>query len=292
MNSIEKAVKRLMTGGGGAEPKIVGEAPAGYSGPYDPRVSPENVGCRINVTRLKEYGFLTPDTVDQKLAEQYRVLKRPLLLNAFNTGPDKVDYSNSVMVTSAIEGEGKTFTAFNLAISMSMERNSTVLLVDSDVIKGSLSRLLGLENNPGLVDLLSNPELSLADVIVTTDIPRLKVLPAGRPDAHSTELLASTDMKRIADELSVRYPDRIILFDAPPLLATSQAKVLTHIAGQILMVVEAGSTAQELVKESVSQLDANNKIVGVVLNKSRTSSAGYYGGYYGGSYGDSYGSTG
>jgi Mrp family chromosome partitioning ATPase len=94
-------------------------------------------------------------------------------------------------------------------------------------------------------------------------------------------------MKRIADELSARYPDRIILFDAPPLLATSQAKVITHIAGQILLVVEAGATPQELVKESVSQLDSN-KIIGVVLNKSRTSSAGYYGGYYG----DSYGSTG
>ncbi|MGD8569420.1 MAG: XrtA-associated tyrosine autokinase [Gammaproteobacteria bacterium] len=285
MNSIEKAVKRLMVGSGNAEPKSVGEVSPVTD--YKSQAAAENVGCRIDVARLKEYGFLTPDTVDQKLAEQYRVLKRPLLLNAFNTGPDKVDYSNSLMITSAIEGEGKTYTAFNLAISMSMERNTTVLLVDSDVIKCSLSKLLGMENNPGLVDLLSNPEMSLADVIVTTDIPRLKVLPAGRPDVHSTELLASADMKRIADELSARYPDRIILFDAPPLLATSQAKVITHIAGQILLVVEAGATPQELVKESVSQLDSN-KIIGVVLNKSRTSSAGYYGGYYG----DSYGSTG
>jgi exopolysaccharide/PEP-CTERM locus tyrosine autokinase len=278
-----------MTGSGADESKTVGElSPAdGSTFSYAPEKAIENPGCHIAADKLKEFGFLTPDSPDQKLAEQYRVLKRPVLINAFKNGPDKVDYSNSVMITSAAEGEGKTYTSFNLAISMSMERNSTVLLIDSDVIKGSLSNLLGLENSPGLTDLLSNPELTLSDVIVTTDIPRLKVLPAGRPNIHSTELLASAEMKRLANELSTRYPDRIILFDAPPLLATSQAKVLTNLAGQILLVVEAGKTPQQLVEESVSQLD-KNKIIGVVLNKSRTAAGGYYGGYYG----DYYGSTG
>lgn len=270
--------------GGAEDSKTVGElSPATHvSSSYAPESAIENPGCHIAAAKLKEFGFLTPDSPDQKLAEQYRALKRPVLMNAFSNGPDKVAYSNSVMVTSAVEGEGKTYTAFNVAISMSMERNTTVLLIDSDVIKGSLSRLLGLENSPGLIDLLSEPDLNIADVIVTTDIPRLKVLPAGKPNVHSTELLASADMKRIASELSGRYPDRIIVFDAPPLLATSQAKVLTHFAGQILLVVEAGATPQELVKESVSQLDPN-KIIGVVLNKSRTSPEGYYGGYYGSS---------
>lgn len=283
MNSIEKAVKRLMSGTRDGDSVSVGTASAVTEKipAYDHQSEKSNMLCHIAVEKLKDFGFLTPDSADQRLAEEYRMLKRPLLMNAFNTGADKVEHSNSVMVTSAFAGEGKTYTSFNLAISMSMERNNTVLLIDSDVIKGSLSKLLGLENSPGLIDLLTNPELNLSDVIVSTDIPRLKVLPAGRPNIHSTELLASSEMKRIADDMSRRYPDRIILFDAPPLLVTSQAKVLTGVVGQILLVVEAGSTPQEMVKESVSQLD-KNKIIGVVLNKSRSlPGKGYYGGYYG-----------
>lgn len=280
MNTIEKAVKRLISGAGSASDGTVGKAqPA--SADYSPVYSdPDNIQCKIDSAKLKNHGFLTLDNVDTIQAEQYRMLKRPLLTNAFDAGPDKVENSNTVMITSALEGEGKTYTAFNLAISMAMERDNTVLLIDSDVIKASLSRLLGLRDNLGLVDLLINPELSIGDVIVSTDIPRLKILPAGRPNAHSTELLASDQMQQIAGELSRRYSDRVILYDAPPLLATSQAKVLTALAGQVLLVVEAGKTPQELVKESVSQLD-QRKIVGIVLNKSRSSGAGYYGGYYG-----------
>jgi len=148
------------------------------------------------------------------------------------------------------------------------------------VIKASLSRMLGLEGNLGLVDLLVNPELELSDLIVSTDIPRLKILPAGRPNVHSTELLASDNMKALAKELAAQYSDRVLLYDAPPLLATSQAKVLTNLMGQILLVVEVGKTPQELVVESATQLD-KNKIIGVVLNKSRRFSRSYYGGYYG-----------
>lgn len=281
MNSIEKAVKRLISGSG-ETPLSVGKPMPEVNRDHNLDVSleTEKTICHIDSVKLKKHGFLTPDTTNDVLAEQYRVLKRPLLTNAFSDGPDKVPFGNSIMVTSAIEGEGKTYTSFNLSISMSMERNNTVLLIDSDVIKASMSRLLGLEGNLGLVDLLVNPELQLSDLIVSTDIPRLKVLPAGRPNMHSTELLASEQMKKLATELSSQYSDRVILYDAPPLLATSQAKVLTNLAGQILLVVEVGKTPQELVEESASQLD-RNKIIGVVLNKSRRLSHGYYGGYYG-----------
>lgn len=282
MNSIEKAVKRLMSGSGSDRSLSVGQQlPAGSRDRnLDTPIDTEKTICHIDTVRLAKHGYLTPDSTNDVLAEQYRNLKRPLLTNAFNEGPDRISLGNSIMITSAIEGEGKTYTSFNLAISMSMERNSTVLLIDSDVIKASLSRLLGLEGNLGLIDLLVNPELELSDLIVSTDIPRLKVLPAGRPNVHSTELLASEQMKNLAKELSLQYSDRVILYDAPPLLATSQAKVLTNMAGQILLVVEVGKTPQELVEESAAQLD-KNKIVGVVLNKSRRISSGYYGGYYG-----------
>jgi len=283
MNSIEKAVKKLMSGSGDVTKPSISDSNLSNKFGYQQESS---IGsdmatiCHIDSIKLAKFGYLTPNSTNNVLAEQYRVLKRPILMNAFNSGADKVAMGNSIMVTSAIEGEGKTYTAFNLAISMSMERNSTVLLIDSDVIKASLSRMLGLEGNLGLVDLLVNPELSLSELIVSTDIPRLKVLPAGRPNIHSTELLASENMRSLANELASQYNDRVILYDAPPLLATSQAKVLTNLVGQILLVVEVGKTPQELVVESTAQLD-RNKIVGVVLNKSRRLSSGYYGGYYG-----------
>ena len=282
MTSIEKAVKKLISGGNdGAELKV-GKSSQRHYDSYNTAISTDDsqVVCHIDTLKLKNNGYLTPDSTDEVQAEQYRILKRPLLTNAFNEGPDKVPLGNSIMVTSAIEGEGKTYSSFNLAISMAMERNTTVLLIDSDVIKASLSRLLGLEGNLGLIDLLVNPELNLSDLIVPTDIPRLKILPAGRPNVHSTELLASEHMKALAKELSSQYADRVILFDAPPLLATSQAKIVTNLVGQILLVVEVGNTPQELVVECASQLD-KNKIVGVLLNKSRRISHGYYGGYYG-----------
>lgn len=282
MNSIEEAVKKLLSSSGSGKTQSVGTAST-YHGFEDRNLVSDSTGrvmCHIDQARLRGLGFLTPDAADGVLVEQYRVLKRPLIVNAFNKGPDRVENSNSIMVTSSLEGEGKTYTSFNLAISMAMERDYTVLLIDSDVIKASLSSLLGLRENLGLIDLLLNPDMELSDVIVSTDIPRLKILPAGKPNIHSTELLASEQMSRLSRELSNRYSDRIILYDAPPLLATSQAKVLLSLAGQVLLVVEAGGTPQDLVLESASQLD-NDKIVGVVLNKSRSTNAGYYGGYYG-----------
>ena len=285
MNSIEKAVKRLMSGSApDRQNNAIGEAaPLAHAASYDTQLMGDKVVCRIDVEKLKQNGFLLPDNAEGGLSEQYRVLKRPVLMNAFKKELDQVEFRNAVMITSAIQGEGKTYTSMNLALSMAMERNSTVLLIDSDVVKGSLSKLLGLDGSLGLVDLLLNPKLDPADVIITTDIPRLKVLPAGRPDPHSTELLASERMMHIAQELSARYPDRVVLYDAPPLLATSQAKVLTHLVGQVLLVVEAGQTPRELVKESVALLD-KNKIIGVVLNKNKISAnKTYYGGYYGAS---------
>ncbi|MCI0505896.1 MAG: XrtA-associated tyrosine autokinase [Gammaproteobacteria bacterium] len=285
MNSIEKAVKRLMSGSNpDNKNNIVGEAASmGHVVSYDPQPSGDKVVCHIDVEKLKQNGYLLPDNAEGGLAEQYRVLKRPILMNAFKKELDQIEFRNAVMVTSAVQGEGKTYTSINLALSMAMERNNTVLLIDSDVVKGSLSKLLGLDGSLGLVDLLLNPKLDPADVIISTDIPRLKILPAGRPNPHSTELLASERMMFIAQELSARYPDRIVLYDAPPLLATSQAKVLSGLAGQILLVVEAGQTPRDLVKESVAQLD-KNKIIGVVLNKNKISAnKAYYGGYYGAS---------
>ena len=246
--------------------------------------SENNRQCHVDLGALEKMGFLISDSERQmEMADEYRVIKRPLLANAFGKGVVPVDNGNLVMVVSALPGEGKTFTTINLGMSMAVEMDTTVLIMDGDLINPALSRVFGLAGKPGLVDLLLDQEMDVGDVIYSTDIPKLKILPAGRSYQHSTELLGGEEMSRVVSELSARYDDRIILVDAPPLLVTSQANVLAQHAGQILMVVEEGKTPQQAVKEAVSQLK-EDKVIGMVLNKSTQSSFGVYGGYYGGGY--------
>lgn len=284
MSSIEKAADRLSKQSGGdkkpenqsaqEQESPSGEAPSSDSSLRAPTHS-------MDMQALQDLGFLTPDTKREKIAEEYRSLKRPILMNAFGKGATLVDKGNIIMVVSALPGEGKTFTSLNLAISMAAERDKTVLLIDSDVVKPSLTKIIGLQGRPGLIDILLDTRINLADVIVTTDIPNLSLLPSGQTHVHSTELLASDEMEKVVDELAHRYSDRIVLFDAPPILATTESQILTQLAGQILMVVEAGRTPQSAIKEAVSRLDPD-KVVGMVLNKNRRSfTSSYYGGGYG-----------
>jgi len=240
-----------------------------------------NERVSLNYAELNRLGFITPTYNIENLEEEYRIIKRPIIMNAFAKGAAPVLFGNLVMITSALPGEGKSYTSMNLAMSMAMEMDSTVLLIDGDVIRASTSKMLGIDNRPGLTDLLEGKEEGIENVILSTDNPKLKIIPAGRRQTHSTELLASDLMGEIAKELSSRYSDRIILFDAPPLLATTEAIVLTHIMGQIIMVVEAGSSKKDEVKAALSTID-EEKVVGLILNKSRKNASGSYGGYYGG----------
>jgi protein-tyrosine kinase len=187
---------------------------------------------------------------------------------------------NLIMVTSALAGEGKTHTAFNLALNVAREHDYTVLLVDADVIKRDTSTLLGIADRPGLMDLLSDDKLHVGDTLLRTDTSHLVVLPAGKYQAQATELLASREMQRLVSELSNRYPDRIILFDSPPLLATAEAQVLAGLMGQVVLVVEAGRTPQSVVEDAIATLNTSQAI-GLVLNKNQQSLGGdSYGGYY------------
>lgn len=282
-NSIEWSIERLET-----ERSNTGstcEPPATISPEWDESdiyVAPvkEPTIHSLDMDKLRRQGIITAADAHGNSVEEWRMLKRPVLFNAFGNQTTAVKNRNLVVVTSAFSGEGKTFTALNLGMSIAMEVDTTVLLVDSDVVRPSLSELLGLQRLPGLLDVLLDGAGGLSEVIVNTDMPRLKVLPAGSSHSRSTELLASEQMSRMAAELSARYPDRIVIFDAPPLLVTSQANVVAHLAGQIILVVEAGKTPQQAVKDAITQLGAD-KIIGTVLNKShRSAGSGYYG-YYG-----------
>lgn len=235
----------------------------------------------LDLKYFQEHGIITPNTMDSVKAEEFRGLKRPILRNAFGRNAVPIDQGNMVMVTSSLPEEGKTFTALGLAMSIAVEKDTTVLLVDCDVVNPSLSRFLNVQENPGLTDYLNDDSVDLSDIIINTDIENLRILPAGTKFSQSTELLASERMESLTDELSKRYADRIVLFDSPPLLLASQATVLSQLVGQVIVVVEAERTPKSAVKEAVDLLDSD-KTIGLVLNKTKkTSGRRYYGTYYG-----------
>jgi len=215
------------------------------------------------------------------VADEYRRIKRPLLSNAFGKTASLVDRGNLIMVTSSVPGEGKTYTSVNLALAIAQERDNTVLLVDCDSTRQGVSRMLGLQGRPGLVDVLEDENTEISDVLLRTDIPGLVVLPAGRQHDYIVELLASHRMSDLVDEISSRYHDRIVVFDVPPLLPTPQTQIMAGLVGQIVFVIETGRTPQSAVAEALEMIPAE-KAIGLVLNKTEklSSRGGYYYGYY------------
>jgi protein-tyrosine kinase len=219
----------------------------------------------VDRDRLRELSLITPDGARTPLAESFRRIKRQILAKVEKSKPDAAP-TNLVMVTSAIAGEGKTFCAINLAISMALERDRTVLLVDADVAKPSVSRALGLRTEGGLMEVLLDRRLDLGNLLWKTDIGALTVLPAGTAHQHATELLASDAMRELLREMAERYHDRIVVFDSPPLLAASEAGALASQVGQIVVVVEAGKTSEAALKDALDRIDTS-RVTGLLLNK-------------------------
>jgi Mrp family chromosome partitioning ATPase len=185
------------------------------------------------------------------------------------------------MIGSANPGEGKTFSAVNLALSLAAEADYDVLLVDGDIAKPSVMARLGLEDGPGLMDVLADPMLSLADCLVQTDLPGLKVLPAGASTTHDTELLASSRTEELFARLEAGAPRRIIIVDSPPVLAASAATVLAGHVGQLIMVVRADETAEAALRDAIGLMGACPHIQ-LLLNGVKFSPGGRrFGTYYG-----------
>jgi exopolysaccharide/PEP-CTERM locus tyrosine autokinase len=218
----------------------------------------------------------------REIQDDYRRIKRPLVSNACGRNKSMVDRGNLILVTSSIPGEGKTFTSVNLALSISQEMDNTVLLVDCDVAKQGVSRMLGLENVAGLVDVLESDYLTIADVLLQTDIPNLRVVSAGKQNEYVAELLASHRMFDLVNEMARRYSDRIVIFDGPPLLSTPQTQILAGLVGQVVFVIETGKTPQSLVEEALEMIP-EEQATGLVMNKNEglSSRGGSYYGYYG-----------
>jgi len=280
-STIERVVERLP--GAPADDSTGSRPPA-----PPPAVSPPHLAVATDAPRgdpihlhlesLRLRGFVSPDGERSQIAQEFRIIKRPLLANAFGRGTSPVRNGKRVMITSALPGEGKSFCAINLALSIAAERDHKVLLVDADVARPSLPRELGIEVDRGLMDCLADESADLAALILDTDVEKLSLLPAGRTHAHTTELLASEAMSRLLENLSTRFPDTLIVFDSPPLLPTTEARVLAAHMGQILVVVEAGRSPRDSVETALAMV-SDCEVVGLVLNKSRIAKAGYYGGY-------------
>jgi len=233
--------------------------------------------------RLLAANMLVPgSSLGRDIQDDYRRIKRPLVSNALGRNKSMVNRGNLILVTSSVPGEGKTYTSVNLALSISQEMDTTVLLVDCDVAKQGVSRMLGLEKVSGLVDVLENDDLTIGDVLLQTDIPNLRVMSAGKQHEYVAELLASQRMSTLVDEIASRYKDRIIIFDGPPLLPTPQTQVLAGLVGQVVFVIEAGKTPQSLVEEALEMIP-EEQATGLVMNKNEglSSRGGYYYGYYG-----------
>lgn len=302
MSFVERAVEQLQQEKGATPvtesrpptvaPRVDSAAdPLPSSRAAAPVIPAEGLPCRsdrkvaVDRTRLRAAGVIAPESEERRLGEEYRLVKRPLLTAMARDGAPPL--SNVVVITSAVPGEGKTFTSVSLALSLALERNREVVLVDGDVAKRDVTRLFGLDDEPGLLDAAGSEGRELAETVLHSDMPSLYVLPAGNPHAEATEILASARMTSVLSALAAE-PRRIVVVDSPPLLVTSEARVLASLAGQVVVVVKASETPQAIVLRAVETLP-EELAVSLVLNQVLSVPEHSYGnyGYYGdyGSYG-------
>ena len=285
MSVIENTLKRLQgqrpAGSPAAETDGKGYGTVAAAGAARRREAPAETvigerGLAIDQNALRAAGMLPPAHQEHEIAQQYRRIKRPLINNALGRGVARLAGGNLIMITSAVPGEGKTFMSLNLALSMRLEEDVTVLLVDGDFVNPRLTQIFGLESRPGLLDIVKDPALAAESVIVPTDLPGLAFLPAGHQESNATELVASARMHQVISKLGSDDAARLVLFDSAPLLVTTEAQALAHFAGQLVMVVQADQTAQHVVFDALETL-AEDKPVFLVLNQiTRHSHAGYY----------------
>ncbi|HET9863206.1 MAG TPA: AAA family ATPase [Steroidobacteraceae bacterium] len=275
MSLIEEALKRAKRDGLTQDASRTRPVPAAHA----PRVVEPSIApagrlaarlaarpqLKIDREMLRAAGLAPQRSAERRLTSEYRALKRGLLAFMGRRGASP-ESNNSIMVASAMPGEGKTFTALNLAVSLAAERDWTVVLVDADSAKHHLSTVLGIDAERGLLDVLSDTRLSFADVMYRTAVPGLHVVAAGQASEASTELIASARMTQALQDLLREEPGAIVVFDSSPLLLTTDSRALADAVGQVLLVVRADSTPRASVMEAIAALGDGHQI-GLVLNE-------------------------
>lgn len=236
----------------------------------------------VAMEELREAGFILPDSPVNALNEEFRIIKRQLLLAATGRrGGEGLDHGRMILVCSAQPNEGKTFSSVNLALSMATEKNVDVLLVDADFAKPEVLSTLGLEGGPGLIDAIADPAIDVESCVIRTDIPNLSVLPAGRQTNEATELIASNRTGAVLDQLVSGHPDRIVIFDSPPALAASPASVLALHVGQILLVVKADQTTESELRDAIGLLNGCPHLQLLINGVQFAANGRRFGDYYG-----------
>ncbi|MFC3580552.1 AAA family ATPase [Sphingomonas hylomeconis] len=257
------------------------EAPLDLDTPALRTASPGGASVRIDRAMLAEKGLLVPGAPIGALVEEFRQVKRQLLITARAIRGGDADKARTILVCSANANDGKTYCAINLAISLAAERDVQVLLVDADVAKPDVMTQLGVRDGPGLLDALGDPTIDVESCIVETDIPQLSLLPAGTQSNTDTELLASGRTQAVIADLLAADPTRIIVFDSPPALAASPASVMAGVVGQVVLVVRADKTSESDLRDAVAQLDGCEHIQLVLNAVSYAPGGRRYGSYYG-----------
>ncbi|MEE4284318.1 MAG: P-loop NTPase [Pseudomonadales bacterium] len=241
--------------------------------------------CELDFEMLAENGFLVPGHNNPQQSQEFRRIKRPLLLNQQPKIAAELPLpTNVIFITSAMPGEGKTFVSLNLALSLAAELDKRVLLIDGDAAKQDLSRWMGIAEQPGLVDLLTSGKPYAESSIIDTNVERLQVMPCGSMVDNLDELYASRLMDTLLSGLASFDTNRILIVDGPPLIATTEAAVLARRMGQVVLVVEANKTPQSAVEQAAAQLEGC-QLVSTLLNKATGSSSAGYGYGYGYGYG-------
>lgn len=275
MSLIEQALLKMRAGGSAVRDRV-GPARAPRAATPDGAGGLRVAGEKITVdsAKLLQLGILPQPADERRHAAQYRHIKRPLLAAIENEARDAKPTSRVIMVTSALAGEGKTFTAINLALSFALERDYAVLLIDADAQKPRLSGILGTKGRPGLTDAAEDDARPVEEFIFATNVPGLELLPYGNAVAHSTEYWSSLRMQAVIAQLSTER-NRIVVLDGPPMLLTTEAPAIAAHAGQIALVVRADATPQEDVKAAIGLLGDRGG-VGLILNGASTYTR-YYG---------------
>lgn len=288
MSLIESTLAKLRRGGESDAHRDVPVPPraviplAASKGPAvvvaaSPVPEPEERAKRIaiDLRDLRASGYLPEEGLERRFSDHYREIKRPLIENALGGGSEM----RLIVVTSALPGDGKTFTSISLALSMAHERDASVLLVDADLPRANVSRVFGLRNERGMTDALLDETLDVESLLIGTDVPGLDILPAGKYVENATELLASARMAQIAARMVNRNPRRLVLFDSSPLIGSSEARALVRLPGQMIIVVRAGVTPRHAIIDAVGMVD-KHRLQGLVLNDAHLQrGAGYYYGY-------------
>jgi protein-tyrosine kinase len=284
MSLVEQAIARLRNQQSGAQrPASAGSASKSSVPPSVHQTENSNPANRlvIDVSALRAGGYLPEASKDRQFADEYRRIKRPLIDKAL-AGDDAGGEPRIIVVTSAVPGDGKTFTSINLAFSMALERDISILLIDSDVAKHHITDIFGLRQHKGLLDALTDEGLDPEALVVPTSSRGLSILPAGTRVDGTAELVSSNRMRQIVTALCARNPRRILLLDSPPLLITNEGRSLVKIAGQVVLVVRAGETPRHAVQAAIDMVD-EKQAGGVILNQVKV---GFTEGYYGyGAYG-------